>query len=123
MPNKLIVRSLAALIVLIGILLLSANLLLERYLDDPLPLSEAKIIEVRPGSGLRQVANLLEAEVGLRYPSLLSFWAQREGYERAIRTGEFAISVGMSPRAALEHLMSGQAVQYHSLRAQRFRTH
>lgn len=112
MPNKLIVRSLTALIVLIGVLLLSANLLLERYLDTPLPISEAEIIEVRPGSGLRQVANLLESEVGLRYPSLLSFWAQREGYERAIRTGEFAISVGMSPRAALEHLMSGQAVQY-----------
>ncbi len=112
MPRKLIIRSILALVALVGVVLLSANILLERYLDAPIPLQQTQIIEIRPGSSLRQVANLLEAQVGLSNPALFSYWAQREGFDRAIRTGEFAISPGMSPRGALQHLVSGQAVQY-----------
>ncbi len=112
MPRKLIIRSVMAILAIFAIMLFSANAWLARYLDAPMPLAQPTVIEVRPGSSLRQVASLLEAQVGLNHPAIFSYWAQREGFDRSIRTGEFAISPGMSPRAALEHLVSGQAVQY-----------
>ena len=112
MLRKFLIRATVALCALLTLLLIASNLLLQRYLDAPLPIVESQVVDIRPGSSLRQVARLLEQQVGLAYPTVFSYWAQREGYERAIRTGEFAISPGMSPRAALQHLLTGQAVQY-----------
>lgn len=82
------------------------------FLDEPLPISSTQIIDIRPGNSLGQVVNLLSRQTGLAYPRVFSYWAAREGFERSIRAGEFAISPGMSPRAALLHIVTGPAVQY-----------
>lgn len=112
MLSKRLAIATGSVVGLCGLLLLSANALLQSYLDKPFALDEPHIVEVRAGSNLRQVARGLEEQVGLRYPQVFSYWAQSQGFDRAIRAGEFAISPGMSPRSALAHLVSGQAVQY-----------
>jgi len=95
-----------------GLGLCGAYAYLQYYLDKPLALRTEQLIEVTPGSSLQLVARRLQEEVGLDYPRLFSFWASREGFDRAIRAGEFVISPGMSPRTALQHLLTGPLVQY-----------
>lgn len=85
---------------------------LQYYLDQPLALRNEQLIEVTPGSSLQQVARRLEQEVGLAHPRLFSYWAGSEGFDRTIRAGEFIISPGMTPRTALQHLLTGPLVQY-----------
>lgn len=110
--RKILLRLLLASMVLSGIALGGAYAYLQAYLDRPLALREAQLVEVTPGSSLQQVARRLEQEVGLPHPRLLSYWASSEGFDRAIRAGEFIISPGMSPRSALQHLLTGPLVQY-----------
>lgn len=85
---------------------------LQHYLDQPIALYNEQLVEVTQGSSLQQVARRLEQEVGLTHPRLFSYWAGSEGLDRAIRAGEFIISPGMTPRTALQHLLTGPLVQY-----------
>lgn len=84
----------------------------ENYLDNPLPISAPTLLEVRSGSSMTQVSNKLARNVSLRYPRLFSTWARIKKYDTALRSGEYLIVPGMSPRGALTQLMSGQTVQY-----------
>lgn len=110
--RKIALRIVLASLVLGGLGLVGAYAYLQAYLDSPLALRTEQLVEVTPGSSLQQVARHLEREVGLTHPRLFSAWAAREGFERAIRAGEFIISPGMSPRSALQHLLTGPLVQY-----------
>lgn len=82
------------------------------YLDSPLPVSVPILFEIRPGSSMTQVSNQLASNVSLRYPQLFSTWARMKRYDTALKSGEYIIVPGMTPRGALTHLMSGQTVQY-----------
>lgn len=110
--RKILLRLFIAALVLGGLGLGGAYGYLQYYLDKPLALRADQLVEVRPGSSLLQVARRLEQEVGLTHPRLFSLWASNEGFDRAIRAGEFIISPGMSPRTALQHLLTGPLVQY-----------
>ena len=107
-PLRWLALALGALLVLWG----AGRGYLQHYLDTPLSVSAPVIVEIRPGSGLGQIIRQLSTELALKHPELLTWWAREQGYERAIRTGEFEITPGMTPRNALQHLISGQAVQY-----------
>lgn len=109
---KILLRLFLASAILGCLVLSAAYVYLQNYLDKPLSLRTEQIVEVTPGSSLSQVARRLEQDVGLTHPRLFSFWASREGFDRAIRAGEFLISPGMSPRTALQHLLTGPLVQY-----------
>lgn len=110
--RKFLLRLSLASLALAGLGLGGAYSYLQSYLDTPLALRTEHLVEVTPGSTLQQVARNLEREVGLAHPRLFSYWASREGFDRAIRAGEFIISPGMTPRTALQHLLTGQLVQY-----------
>ncbi len=110
--RKILLRTLLLSLLLGGLGVLGAYNYLQYYLDKPLALQTEQLIEVRPGSSLGQVARRLEQEVGLEHPRMFSYWASNAGFDRAIRAGEFIISPGMSPRTALQHLISGPYVQY-----------
>lgn len=110
--RKILLRVVLASLVLGGLGLSGAYAYLQYYLDRPLALSAEQLVEVTPGSSLQLVARRLQQEVGLAHPRLFSYWASSEGFDRAIRAGEFIISPGMSPRTALQHLLTGPLVQY-----------
>lgn len=82
------------------------------FLDSPLAITADVVIDVRPGSSMQQVANQLAFEATLRRPRLFSLWARYHGFDTGLKAGEYALRVGMSPRSALAHLMSGQSIQY-----------
>lgn len=110
--RKIFLRLLLAGLVVGGIGLGAAYTYLQAYLDRPLALNASQLIEVTPGSSLQQVARRLERDAGLAHPRLFSYWASSEGFDRAIRAGEFIISPGMNPRTAMQHLLTGPLVQY-----------
>ncbi len=82
------------------------------YLDSPLDITADVVINVRPGSSMQQIANQLASEAALGQPRLFSLWARFKGFDTGLRVGEYALQVGMSPRQALTHLMSGRSIQY-----------
>jgi UPF0755 protein len=84
----------------------------ENYLDSDLPISTSVLIEIRSGSSMRQVTAQLTEKAGLPVPEFFRLWARYQGYDTAIRAGEFMLAPGMSPREAMQHLMYGQTVQY-----------
>lgn len=82
------------------------------FLDSPLAITTEVVIDVRPGSSMQQVANQLASLAALKRPRLFSLWARYNGFDTGLQAGEYALRVGMSPRSALAHLMSGQSIQY-----------
>lgn len=85
---------------------------LENYLNSPLPMPGPVVLEVRPGSAMAQVANLLARQTGLRHPRVFTMWTRYKGMDTAVRAGEFELQPGMTPRTALAWLLDGPFVQY-----------
>lgn len=84
----------------------------QRYLDTSLPYASAIVLEVRPGSNMRQVSTTLSSQFGLSHPELFALWTRYIGKDTAIRAGEFELQPGLSPRAVLDYLLEGPFVQY-----------
>lgn len=103
---------------MLGVVMVAAGALgasylwLQRYLDMPLPLNSAVILEIPSGSSMSNVAGLLQERAALSHPSVLTLWARYTGVDTAIRAGEFELQPGLSPRTALNHLLVGPFVQY-----------
>jgi UPF0755 protein len=90
----------------------ASYLWLQRYLDSPLPLSNAVVIEIPAGSSMAAVSGLLQQGANLRHPAVLTLWARYTGIDTAIRAGEFELRPGLTPRTAVNHLLVGPFVQY-----------
>jgi UPF0755 protein len=103
---------------LLGLVLLAAGcgvaayVWLQRYLDAPLPMASAVVIEIPTGSSMATVAALLHRHATLRHPRVLTLWARYTGIDTAVRAGEFELRPGLTPRTALNHLLVGPFFQY-----------
>ena len=90
----------------------AATLAVIRYLDSPLALDEPVVITVEPGRSLYHIAHRLETEAALKWPRVFVYWVRWQNLDRAIRTGEYAVDPGLTPRSLLDLLISGRNVQY-----------
>jgi len=84
---------------------------LQSYLNMPI-VAQNQVLDIRQGSGMQQIAYQLSRETNLKYPRLFSLWGRYNDYDRVLRSGEFQLTEGMSPRQVVEHLVSGSVVQY-----------
>jgi UPF0755 protein len=82
-------------------------------LDAPLPLVAERSIDVAPGSSIARVATELERAGVLARASDLT-WAARLFGRDTIKTGEYLLTPGLTPRSLLALLESG-AVVLHQL--------
>jgi UPF0755 protein len=89
-----------------------AYLLLQQYLDTPLPGETAVIIAIPEGAGMTRISGQLERELGLRWPRLFAWWSKQQGLDRSVRTGEYQLVAHITPRQLLALLTSGRQVQY-----------
>jgi UPF0755 protein len=85
-----------------------------RSLDQPLNLAAPLVFKVPAGARLARVAAELKGEGVLEQPRAWVFFARWTGAASAIKAGEYEIEPGMTPRALLGKLVSGQ-VLLHSL--------
>lgn len=112
MRNRRVASLLLGLVLLAGACSAGAYLWLQRYLDAPLPLASAVVIEIPAGSSMAAVAALLQRHAQLQHPRVLTLWARYAEIDTAIRAGEFELQPGLTPRTALNHLLVGPFVQY-----------
>jgi UPF0755 protein len=99
---------------LLGLLLAAGSLLaLRHYLDTPMALpKEGVIVDIEPGRSLQQLTRELAAEDVLAWPRAMVLWARWHGYDRRVRSGEYALTADLTPRTLMDLLMSGRVVQY-----------
>jgi UPF0755 protein len=85
-----------------------------RSLDEPLHLAAPLIFKVPAGARFARVAAELAGEGVVTQPRAWVLFARWTGVASAIKAGEYEIEPGMTPRALLGKLVSGQ-VLLHSL--------
>lgn len=106
-------RILLLLILTVGALAGAALFAGVRYLSQPIPALDSPVVfEVKGGSSFSRVSRELDAAGYLRYPRLFRLLARWRGVENAIKTGEYQLQAGMSPREVLDTLVAGNPIQY-----------
>jgi len=92
-----------------------AVLLLQRSLDRPMQMpADGLLIEVATGSSLRALASRLADDGVLDSPALLALYGRVTGVAGRIKTGEYEIPHGSTPRALLDILLDGK-VKLHAV--------
>jgi UPF0755 protein len=79
-------------------------------LDEPLKVSAPLRFKVAPGSRFARVAAELGAQGVVPHPRSWVLYARWKGVASAIKTGEYEIDPGATPRSLLEKLVTGQVV-------------
>lgn len=85
-----------------------------RWTIEPLPLAEAKVIAVKPGTPLRLLAQQLEQQGVIAHARDLVLLARLRDYAGSIQAGEYRVEPGMTTAGLLEQMVKG-AVILHSL--------
>jgi UPF0755 protein len=70
------------------------------------------VIEVLAGSSLTRVSKNLEDAGYLQHPTLFKLWARLQGVENSIKTGEYELVPGITPRGLLDKLVLGDTLQH-----------
>jgi UPF0755 protein len=78
-----------------------------RALNTPVrPPGGGVVVSIQRGAPFRSVAQQLHRAGILRHPLLLAAWAQFEGADRRVRSGEYRVAEAVSPLELLELLQS-----------------
>jgi len=72
------------------------------------------VVEISPGQGFRQTAELLFKKKIINNPTKFKLFARIKSYDKKIKAGEYVLSSAMSPLTILTILESGR-VQLHKL--------
>lgn len=81
-----------------------------RCLQQPLPLTDAMVMEVPPGSSFGNVRDRLARQnlLSARAAAYLTVWARLTGSADSIKAGEYRITPGSNAIQAINFLMSGK---------------
>jgi UPF0755 protein len=97
---------------LAGIMLVAGLALL--FLTGGAPGKDGKdaVVLIPPGSGVTQIAALLEEEGGVRSATAFKAAVQASGQSGALKAGEYAIPVGASMGQVIAILVEGKSIQH-----------
>lgn len=85
----------------------------DSFLQTPLHVTpENAVLEVKPGSNIRQVAEQLEAKQLIPYGLLFFAHARLTDAASRLKAGEYQLEPGMKPDDLLRKITSGQVLQY-----------
>ena len=112
LKKKWIVSALS-LLLLIFLIPLLAWMYLINNLNQPMAIEDASItFMVHSGSSLTRVANELENRDLIGSSRNLRLYARIQGTADLIQTGEYELTVGMTPMEFLEKIITGDTRQY-----------
>lgn len=109
---KLRLKLVIVIMLLIGIGMAGAWLMMQNYLDSPLPLQGSQTYELKPGAKFAQVITELEHNGILDEGWYLRVYGRLTGQARQIKAGEYLIPAGITPRQLLGMLIRGKVKQY-----------
>ena len=81
-------------------------------LETPMPLVEKSVLKIEPGTSLRAVSETLVDLGWIEHPYYLIADGRLQGSAASIKTGEYLVEPGMTPRQLLALLVSGKVIQY-----------
>jgi UPF0755 protein len=85
------------------------------FLNSPLPVSEPRMLQVRPGSNFHTLGRQWVEEGLVRWPHharYLRLYARLSGKATRLKAGEYRVQPGMTARQLVDGLVSGRAYQY-----------
>lgn len=85
---------------------------MQRQLYSPMNLEESAVLEVKPGTSLRQLAQDLVQRGWLEQPYYLQFHARRTKQGGRIQAGEYEVTPDMTPVDLLAKLVAGKVLHY-----------
>ena len=83
-----------------------------RFMDRPLALDEPQVYELPAGASVRRVARELHEAGWLQRPLYWEFHARVEADSTNVRTGEYRLEPGLTPRGLLALFLGGRTIQY-----------
>jgi UPF0755 protein len=82
------------------------------YIEQPLPITQPRLITIVPGSGRQQLLQLLQEEHWVKWPSTMR-WLWRFYPQLAqCKAGTYRVLPGMSLRALLQEFQQGAVAQF-----------
>jgi UPF0755 protein len=79
-------------------------------LHSVLPVKQALLVKVEPGSSLRAVADDLHAKGAMPHPRLWALYARARGLHTRVKAGEYQLQPGLTPEQLLEKMVSGEVL-------------
>ncbi len=108
-------RQIAVVLALLFALAALRTFVFLQRLDQPLALTEARMLQVGTGANFTRIVRELQADKVLaRGPDLL-LYARMQGSANNIKAGEYELGVGLTARGLLQKLVKGEVV-YHQVR-------
>lgn len=80
--------------------------------ESPGPLTQRTVVAIPPGAGLESVAARLAGAGVIARPVVFVWGARLSGEARRLKAGEYAFPARVSPRRALDIIVSGKTVTY-----------
>jgi UPF0755 protein len=105
-----LLSGLLTVMLLAGVVIGGGFFLVNREASESGPLAAERAIIIPPGSGLPEIAEILEREGVIRNPLMFRLAGYVSGAWTGLRAGEYLFKAGISPREALEVLTSGRPV-------------
>lgn len=102
---KIVTFAILALIVVAG-----ASVLYRFWLEPGPPLNPPRMVKVRPGEGLRAIADELQARKVVRSALAFEIFARATGAGRHLQVGEYRFAGAETVAQVLGHLARGEAV-------------
>ncbi|WP_367715189.1 endolytic transglycosylase MltG [Nitratireductor sp. GISD-1A_MAKvit] len=84
----------------------------KREFHQPGPADTAETVMIKPNTGVRQIASLLEREGLISDARIFSLGVRAYGADSELKAGEYAIDAGASMHEIMELLKSGKSVLY-----------
>ncbi|MBY8918687.1 endolytic transglycosylase MltG [Nitratireductor sp. L1-7-SE] len=84
----------------------------KREFHQPGPSRTAETVMIKPNTGVRQIASLLEREGVISDARIFSLGVRAYGADSELKAGEYAIDAGASMHEIMELLKSGKSVLY-----------
>lgn len=105
-----LVRLLLPPLLLIAAVAAGGWLYLDHWLRQPGPLAGPAAVELPTGVGVAGIARRLAEAGAIDSALLFQLAVRREGQERRLRAGEYALEPGMSPAAIIDRLVRGEVL-------------
>jgi len=86
--------------------------IVNRWLDEPLPVGAAVLVELPEGGNLTSFLDDLRERGLIAHPHWLRAQARLSGVADRVRAGEYNVQPGMTPRSLLQALVAGKVVVY-----------
>jgi UPF0755 protein len=110
---KLVLRIAAGLLGLAVLLFLGLRFWLVGYLETPGPLVQPVNVVIPKGSGLQAIANQLAGAQAITDPLAFRLGATWLSKSKSLKAGEYELLPGMTPKAVMDKLASGDVVVHH----------